>query len=157
MTATIRDTEPSFTSVDMVHDGETNELHVGDRVRAITSDGYRYGTIAYIGTVNDGHMRAVVGVATNNATEDEDIEEYDPDSLTRADAIAAIPAVRTSPSGYSLNVRALTVGMEFTANGQTMRVVGEPFCVGYCQYEARVREVGGQHDGNEFSAHLYTR
>lgn len=68
-----------------------------------------------------------------------------------------IAATRTAPSAYSLNTRTLAVGMEFTAHGNTFRIVGEPIHVGYCLYTARVREIGGQHDGNEFSAHIYTR
>ncbi|MFC0504143.1 hypothetical protein [Micromonospora costi] len=36
-------------------------------------------------------------------------------------------------------------------------VVSEPITVGWNSATARVREVGGTHDGNEFPAYLRTR
>lgn len=67
-----------------------------------------------------------------------------------------ITAIRIGPSEYALATDRIEQGSEFTANGNTFRVVGKPITVGWHAAEARVREVGGPHDGNEFSAHLHT-
>ena len=65
-----------------------------------------------------------------------------------------ITAYRMAPSSYVVATDRIEQGTEFTANGSTFLVVGEPVTVGWHAVEARVREVGGQHDGNEFSAYL---
>jgi hypothetical protein len=73
-----------------------------------------------------------------------------------------ITAARIAPSQYALQVGRVEVGTRFehhtTACGtSTFEVVGEPITVGWCMVTARVREIGGQHDGNEFAAFLTTQ
>lgn len=68
-----------------------------------------------------------------------------------------VTATRIAPSAYVLATPRIEQGVEFTAHGSAFRVVGDPIPVGWNAATARVREVGGRHDGNEFSAHLHAR
>lgn len=68
-----------------------------------------------------------------------------------------VTATRVGPSMYVLVAPRVEQGTRFTAHGSTFEVVGEPITVAWNAAEARVREIGGLHDGNEFSAHLSAR
>ncbi len=74
---------------------------------------------------------------------------------------ATITATQTAPSAYSIDTHTPEVGMVIEnvmrIGTERFEVVGEPIRVGYNLFTARVREVGGRHDGNEFSAFLHTR
>lgn len=68
-----------------------------------------------------------------------------------------VTATRTAPGTYVLHTPRVEPGTEFTAHGSTFRIVGDPITVGWNSATARVREVGGTHDGNEFAAYLHAR
>jgi hypothetical protein len=73
----------------------------------------------------------------------------------------ATTASQVAPSEYSIDARRPEVGMVFEdvarIGTERFEVVGEPFYLSYNLFTARVREVGGRHDGNEFTAYLRTR
>lgn len=75
--------------------------------------------------------------------------------------MTAIAATRLAPSEYSVDTRIVEIGdvieNRSPVGTDTYRVIREPIYVGYNLYTAAVREVGGQHDGNVFTAYLRTR
>lgn len=75
---------------------------------------------------------------------------------TQTAAAQPVTATRVGPSDYSLQATRVQFGTEIAAHGENLLVVGEPMWLG-TGYEARVREIGGTHDGNEFSAFLRVR
>ena len=68
--------------------------------------------------------------------------------------MAVITATRFAPSHYVLNTNRVELGQQFTAHGETFEVIGEPITTGWRMVFARLREVGGRHDGNEFGGYL---
>lgn len=68
--------------------------------------------------------------------------------------MSTITASRHAPSAYILDTNRVEQGQTFIAHGDTYEIVGEPITAGWRMAFARVREIGGRHDGNEFGGYL---